>query len=164
MDPAMQEQLLQQLRDIHAPEAIGWWPLAIGWWILLVIVAGAVIGLCFWLYLKHSRDAYRREALTIAEQHFKEYQRDADTAAYLSDINRLLRRILNRVNQGVGAQKVAGSEWVSLLDNYGSNGLSSDAKIALTEHVYQPNPKTNIPALHQELTLWIKDHRRAANV
>ena len=37
MDP---EQI--PLRDLHLPEAIGWWPLAPGWWILIAI---ALVGL-----------------------------------------------------------------------------------------------------------------------
>ena len=38
MDP---EQI--PLRDLHLPEAVGWWPLAPGWWVLIALaVAHAV--------------------------------------------------------------------------------------------------------------------------
>jgi hypothetical protein len=29
---------LSQLKDIHLPDDISWWPLAIGWWLLITIL------------------------------------------------------------------------------------------------------------------------------
>ena len=40
MDP---EQI--PLRDLHLPEAIGWWPLAPGWWVVIALVAGALFSM-----------------------------------------------------------------------------------------------------------------------
>ena len=48
MDP---EQI--PLRDLHLPEAIGWWPLAPGWWILIAI---ALVGLGFLIIVFWSPD------------------------------------------------------------------------------------------------------------
>ena len=33
----MENDPLAQLRDIHLPEPILWWPLAPGWWVLIVL-------------------------------------------------------------------------------------------------------------------------------
>ena len=38
----MEENALP-LRDLHLPEAIGWWPLAPGWWVLLAMLVGQVV-------------------------------------------------------------------------------------------------------------------------
>ena len=45
MDDQLKQILSEQLRDIHLPEAVSWWPLAIGWWVLgfLAIIAIAVL-------------------------------------------------------------------------------------------------------------------------
>ena len=43
MDP---EQI--PLRDLHLPEAIGWWPLAPGWWLLIAL---GVVLLAYLLFL-----------------------------------------------------------------------------------------------------------------
>ena len=42
MDP---DQL--PLRDLHLPEAVGWWPLAPGWWVLIAL---AIAGCIYLLY------------------------------------------------------------------------------------------------------------------
>ena len=56
MDP---EQI--PLRDLHLPEAIGWWPLAPGWWVVVALVAGGLYYL-FRLYLRtRARGAARRQ-------------------------------------------------------------------------------------------------------
>ena len=41
MDP---EQI--PLRDLHLPEAIGWWPLAPGWWLVIAI---ALVGIGYFI-------------------------------------------------------------------------------------------------------------------
>jgi len=65
MDPALQEQLLQQLNDIAAPNAISWWPLAPGWWLLIILVLLSLVALAYYLYAQHRASAYRREALSL---------------------------------------------------------------------------------------------------
>ena len=40
MDPT---SLLAQLRDVHEPTIISWWPLAYGWWVLIVLTLIFVI-------------------------------------------------------------------------------------------------------------------------
>lgn len=44
---------LAQLRDIHLPEPIGWWPLAIGWYILIALALFLASIIAHWLYKKH---------------------------------------------------------------------------------------------------------------
>ena len=40
------------LRDLHLPDAIGWWPLAPGWWVVIALVA-ALLGYILWRVYKH---------------------------------------------------------------------------------------------------------------
>ena len=50
---------LDQLRDIHLPEPISWWPPAPGWWILAV----ASCALLAWI-LKYLHQPLSRQALS----------------------------------------------------------------------------------------------------
>ena len=51
------------IRDLHLPEAIGWWPLAPGWWVLIVLLGiGLLLLLRKWFRI-HARGAARRLAL-----------------------------------------------------------------------------------------------------
>ena len=47
---------LAELRDIHLPEAVGYWPLAPGWWLLLVS-ALVLAGLIVWTVRRYRRNA-----------------------------------------------------------------------------------------------------------
>jgi len=59
---------LANLRDIHLPEAISWWPLAPGWWILIALLSIASIFACMALFKHHQTRLYRRQAM----QHLQE--------------------------------------------------------------------------------------------
>ena len=56
----MNSDPLAQLRDIHLPPPIEWWPPAPGWYVLALIVLGAVVGLLYyaWRIIKARR--YRK--------------------------------------------------------------------------------------------------------
>jgi hypothetical protein len=59
---------LDQLRDIHLPEPISWWPLAPGWWFVIIggcLFLGWLIKLCCRHY---SARLYRRQALRKLKQ------------------------------------------------------------------------------------------------
>ena len=59
---------LANLRDIHLPEPISWWPLAPGWWIVILLIAVAACAVCLMLVKRHRTRLYRRQALAHLEQ------------------------------------------------------------------------------------------------
>ena len=54
---------LDQLRDIHLPEPISWWPPAPGWWILALASSVLLAWLLRFLYRRYKAKHYRRQAL-----------------------------------------------------------------------------------------------------
>ena len=44
---------LAELRDIHLPPEIGWWPPAYGWWILITALLTLTIFAIFFLVKQH---------------------------------------------------------------------------------------------------------------
>ena len=65
----MQENPLQQLRDVHLPLEPGWWPPAPGWWLLICscIVAVFFLGLTAWR--GHKRKRPIRSAKELLERY-----------------------------------------------------------------------------------------------
>lgn len=59
----LQNDPLTELRDIHLPATISWWPPAIGWWLLSVIFAAMLAFFLNRLIKNYRRNLYRRQAL-----------------------------------------------------------------------------------------------------
>lgn len=157
----MQQQLLQQLRDIHAPDPVGWWPIAPGWWVLLALVLIAIITLVLVAVHRHRRNAYKRQALASAQQYFLQYQQSEDTAGYLEQMSHLLRRVLLNIGEREETAQATGEQWVALLNRYSNSPLTQETSSALAMELYRPNPQADVTALNRELTNWIRCHRRA---
>ena len=53
---------LKDLRDLHMPDPISWWPPAFGWWMVmgLLIIGGSLI---IWAWVYRQRTRPRRLAL-----------------------------------------------------------------------------------------------------
>lgn len=60
---APQSDPLSQLRDIHTPDPISWWPLAPGWWILAGLIILGLIVLVRWLIKRKNHQT----AITLAK-------------------------------------------------------------------------------------------------
>ncbi len=61
-------ELLAQLRDIHTPEPVGWWPLAPGWWILMALALVGLVALLVWLRSRRNRTTAITESLRQLKQ------------------------------------------------------------------------------------------------
>ena len=59
---------LAQLRDIHLPEAVSWWPLAPGWWVLGALLVAGLAYTGHFLWQRHHAFTYRRQALQKIKQ------------------------------------------------------------------------------------------------
>jgi len=104
---------LLDLKDIHEPEAIGWWPPAIGWWVLAIAVP-LLIGFLVWLYKRLTR----KTALKTAEKILAEIKQDAarDNLQKLSELSVLVRRVAISVSPRTDAAGLTGRQWLAFLD------------------------------------------------
>ncbi|VAW50696.1 FIG00657500: hypothetical protein [hydrothermal vent metagenome] len=113
----MNEQTLN-LRDIHLPDAISWWPLAPGWWILLIATVSIILFIFIarkiYISKQLKRDIHRE--LDDIKTLFQQTQNKSQLARSLSV---LLRRASisyypDTKNNGAG---LTGQQWLSWLDN-----------------------------------------------
>lgn len=111
MDP---EQI--PLRDLHLPDAIGWWPLAPGWWLLIAL---ALIGVAFLLraWLKtRARGAARRYALRQLNEIVDRYQDNKNAVEFGADLSELLRRAMLAYAPRLDVAGLTGEAWLRWLD------------------------------------------------
>lgn len=115
----MNEQNLN-LRDIHLPEPISWWPVAPGWWLLLVSLLLIFILIFFARKIYRSKQLKRdiNAELETIKQQFQTTQNKSQLAKALSV---LLRRasITYYSHSHFNGESVAGltgEDWLAWLD------------------------------------------------
>ena len=79
---------LAQLRDIHLPEAISWWPLAFGWWVIVIICLLAIALSLRYLIKTFVNRRYRRQALAKLKM-----LPDSNQHQRLTDLFNLLKQV-----------------------------------------------------------------------
>lgn len=111
MDP---EQI--PLRDLHLPDAIGWWPLAYGWWVLIGFV------ICYFAYLlwrawrRWRANRPRRIALRQLTQVQAAYRGGVDAVSLSKQLSQLLRRAMLAYAPRDEVAGLTGQQWLEWLD------------------------------------------------
>ncbi|MGQ9427404.1 DUF4381 domain-containing protein [Gilvimarinus sp. F26214L] len=154
---------LAQLRDIHVPEPLGWWPPAPGWWLLaILLLAGIALGLYLWQRRKRA-NAYRRVAHAAVENAWIRLQQDGDTQAYAGEVNQVLRRAARVAFPGEPVNAMQGVDWLEFLDATGGTGeeFAGGPGNALLTLPYRPAAgHGDLQPLHELVMRWLAEHRR----
>ena len=151
MDP------LAQLKDIHTPQGVDWWPLAWGWWVAALLLVALLCGLIY-IMVRHVRfNRARREAIAL-------HKNLSVDAHYPAKANQLLKRVtLHYFDAGYSAAAY-GSAWQQLLLNCLSDKHQAKAKsgmAALSQSPYQPAAPDSeqLTEMHQAVSLWLQKAR-----
>lgn len=147
------------LRDIHLPEAIGWWPPAVGWWVVLgLVVLTIVVAMFYWKW--RARRRVRRSALSelsAIESRFREHR---DTHRLAQDLSRLARRTALATDPTRDAAADTGAAWGQRLDELSKNGVTDPLiKTALVRAPYRPAESIDGDALLQAFRPWLASLR-----
>ena len=149
---------LAQLRDIHLPEPISWWPPAPGWWIVLLVALASIILsiLCvrnWWLCNRYRRTAIR-ELSNLKNN-------PQDNQQTLREISTLLRRVALQTYGRKNVAPLSGDQWLTFLDRTGKTDQFSQgpAKV-LGCALYQSSVEADTKQVIQIIHKWIKEHRR----
>lgn len=144
---------LSQLRDLHAPPPIDWWPPAPGWWLLLAVVLGIAIGAGLWYRRRRQRNAYRR----LAGQELDNVMRAE--GATVAALNALLKRTALQAYGHSAVAHLHGADWVAFLRRQCPALNNRQALEALTSGPYEPG--ANQPATADLLAAcrqWLDQH------
>jgi hypothetical protein len=157
---------LTQLRDIHLPPSVSWWPPAPGWWIVGVILL--VSALCAVVLIRRRiANRWRREALreldTLRAARLAQRQRPQ---ASLNGLSVLLRRVaISRFPRDEVAS-LHGGPWLAFLDRtFGQSGTFQPVGRLLSSGPYERNVAINagdLDALFALAEKWIRKLPRGA--
>ena len=104
------------LRDLHLPDAVGWWPLAPGWWMLLTAVILLLGWAGFRAWRRWQGNAPRRYALRELAKCEKAYAEHGNAVQLASDLSALLRRGMLAYAPRDEVAGLTGEAWLQWLD------------------------------------------------
>ena len=113
---------LAQLRDIHLPEPVSWWPPAPGWWLVALIILAVIITLVYFLRRRFLKNKYRKVALnklSLLESHNKD-----NALGTLEEISAILRRVAMQTYGRQSVAPLAGDSWLEFLDKTGKTSIT----------------------------------------
>ena len=103
------------LRDIHLPEAVGWWPPAPGWWLLLITMVVLVAAIAVFRHLRKRRQL-RRTVLAELNRIRRQYNQAHDPVELVQALSSLMRRASISFYQREDTASLTGNEWLQYLD------------------------------------------------
>lgn len=145
----MQQNPLDQLKDIHLPDPISIWPLGMGWWVLIALIICIVALTAWWI----KKNQWKR----VAKQQLLSYEPVA-SVDYYYQINRSLKQI---AVQRFGSQcaQLSGPRWLEFLDDQLKDPLFSREVPEFGEAPDNPNAKPDPESVQRIALLWLKKLR-----
>jgi len=133
------------LKDIHLPDAVSWWPPAIGYWLVLAVLIALVL-IVFGLRYLRNRTLIKRQALAEFSRIRSAYQTDLDQKALATSLSKLLRRAAISAYPVSDCASLSGKDWLNWLDKQLSKSditFSDGPGYLLTEFIYSDLKHTN---------------------
>lgn len=155
MDPST---LLSQLKDVHAPDPITFWPLAFGWWVLIILSTLAIISLSFWFLKRRLKSTWKRQAQKRFEALCAIYKQQP-SAGNLLKINRLLKQALSSANNKRDYLHFCENEWADTLKSVKHKNVSilQEQEISiLSKGIYGRQTDILDSEALNRISLWIK--------
>lgn len=157
--PLPTDSPLANLKDIHLPDPISFWPPAWGWWVVSLSLLLILLVLLFMLYQQWKKQAPIRAALAELKQMEAAHQQQNNTAETIDQIGKLLKRVSLTRHSRHDVAGLTGSDWLAFLDQTGQTNLftQGDGKVLAQDRF---NPKTsfsgNVAELFSLSRRWVK--------
>jgi hypothetical protein len=155
---------LDQLRDIHLPDPVDWWPPAPGWWLLLLLAVIAIGLILRQLILRHRARAYRRAAALELEHIIQTWQRHQNDLLCLQQINKLLKRVALQAFPRTDVASLYGDDWARFLDLQWQRppaAAFADTDLAAAVYSQQGQP-CDVELIRKLTSSWLDQHRATA--
>ena len=155
---------LANLRDIHLPAEISFWPPAPGWWILATLAVIAIIAAVLQWSRYRRRSRYRREALAQLDQLSHD---TASPLVQLAEINQLLKRVALTAYPNQALAQLHSEYWLEFLQRSApKTRLEDSVATLLRDRLYGPNTVTHedIEPLLLYSKRWVQQHLRESKL
>jgi len=168
MNPSLSTQsALPELRNIHLPDAVAWWPPAPGWWLVAVILITLIVLLPGQIKKFNRRRQFQKEnRARLAEvrdqlqQLHSQYLQNQNPVALCSGLSVLLRRVCLSLFEHADVAGLTGEAWLAFLDQQCplSPPLAESADLLLNTP-YQPITSVadnDALQLHRQCEKWLE--------
>lgn len=154
------EDPLSQLRDIHLPDPVSFWPPAPGWWLLLLVILIAIVFACRHAIAAMIRRRKLASVLTELETAYGLYQRqrqdNGHSLHFLATVNSLLNRVTQVLYPDSGSANLTGRQWLRFLDACDNSTLFTEGPgKVLADGMYRPTFDGDADALYDCARQWI---------
>lgn len=158
-------QALAQLKDIHLPADVSWWPLAPGWYVLLVLMIVLVFFSAVFYWHWRNQRLSKKQALKILSAYQEQYQNGQNPQLVCAQISELLKRVALVYFPRHQVASLTGDAWVAFLDETGKKTPFKKARYELAELPFEKEKnivKKNllIDELFEWSSKWIQQRRK----
>lgn len=148
-------QNTDNLRDIHLPDAISWWPPAIGWWILLAIIIAAII-LLPKLYRRVTYTPLNKVANHTFNKIVADYKENNNDSTFVIETSQFLRQTAMSYCGREETAQLTGEKWVQALNKMTEQDYFNDEiKQTLVNAPYQKSININAEQLISVVQSWL---------
>ena len=152
---------LAQLRDIHLPEVIGWWPIAAGWYLLTALAILLVFGLIVLLRRYHMQRRATQQALHLWATYHQDYVKNRQAHIAAAHLSELLKRVALMYFPRAEVASLQGDAWIAFLNQSSKQLDFRTVRQALLEVPYQPRVDYDVEPLFTLVRQWIHQRRGA---
>lgn len=144
---------LADLKDIHLPDPVSWWPPAPGWWICLAVTVLLVLALVLFYQKVWKQRRYRRLALQELAQLMAS---DMDNTSLLEAVASLLRRTAIAGSSRPAIAGLQGHDWQAYLQQ---QMPEEQARLIAVSRYQATAPAYDKQALFAAARHWIRKHK-----
>ena len=150
---------LEQLRDIHIPQSLPWWPLAPGVYLLLALgIMGLLIGI--FLYVTRRARRLRKQALSELNRLKHEHLVHQQVSITAAGISVLLKQVALVVYPRSEVAALQGEAWLEFLNTSGKKLPFASVRALLLEAPFCAEYQGSIDPLFKIANAWIKQRSR----
>lgn len=147
---------LTQLRDIHLPDPVGWWPLAPGWYVLMIVLLLILMFISYRIYQRQVNGLAKNKALGLLKIYKDQYDKDRNAQIASARISELLRRVALVYYPRAQVASIHGDDWIQFLNTTSKNIDFRPVKAMLLDSPFKTAETVHLKPLFFRADQWIK--------